>query len=246
MRNKIYQGSSKILYQTDKEYSLIMSFTDDIKLQNGKTFNASGKGVINNTISSYIMSKLDMVGIENHLIEKINMREQIVQFVDIIPISISVSTLACGRYIKEFDMEEGYVFDQPMIDFRIKNAELKYPVINEYQIINFGWVSIEEIKILKKKAIRIADFLTGLFAGIGIRMVECNLEFGRVFNGEEFIIMIADEISPDNCKLWDLNNNEKLGFEAIECAIEQDSQQDLDQAILSYQNILKRFNVSLY
>lgn len=236
MKKKVYQGSSKILYQTEENFALIMTFTDKFKLENGNSIDISGKGVINNHISSFIMNKLDMIGIENHLIEKINMREQLVQVVDIFPIHLSIVTIACGRYVSEFGIEEGYVFDNPLIDFKVKNSTLKFPIINEHQIISFGWLTKTEIVELKNKAIRVFDFLAGLFAGIGIRLVECNLEFGRVFNGEEFIIMLADEVSLDNCRLWDVHNNEKLSFEAIDLGPEA--------AISAYQKVINRFKLS--
>lgn len=237
MKKKIYHGSNKILYQSAEDFALIMAFTDSIKLENGKVFDVSGKGAINNTLSSFIMTKLDMVGIENHLIEKINMREQLVQFVDMFPVQISISTIAYGRYVTEFGMEEGYVFDNPIIEFRIKNRQLKYPVINEHQITSFSWLTAKELKQLKHKAIRIYDFLTGLFAGVGIRLIESKLEFGKIFSDEEFVCMLADEISLDNCRLWDMNSNQKLSFEIIE--------QDPDSAIKSYQAVLNRFNLQL-
>lgn len=234
MKNKIYQGTSKILYQSDADFTLIMSFTDDLKLADDTIITIPGKGAINNNISAFIMHKLEMVGIENHLIEKINMREQLIQFVDILPIQVSITTVACGRYVQQFGMEEGYVFDYPVIDFHIKNRELQYPIINEYQIINFGWLTSQEIEQVKLLATRICDFLTGLFAGIEIRFIECKLEFGRVFNGEKFVIMIADEISPDTCRLWDIHSNEKLGFDAIA------GQGD---ATYAYHAISKRMNI---
>lgn len=235
MRNKIYQGSSKTLYQTDEDHALVMAFNDSVKVDNGKIVNISGKGVINNNISAFIMNRLDIIGIENHFIEKINMREQLVQFVDVLPIRLSISTIACGRYVQEFGIEEGYVFDYPIIDFTVKNSLLKYPVINEYQILSFGWLSKEEISEVKSKALRIHDFLTGLFTGLGLRLIECNLEFGKVFNGEEFIIMLADEISLDNCRLWDVQTNEKLSFELINL--------DPDAASKAYQKAMQRFNL---
>lgn len=236
MKNKVYQGSSKTIYQGNEDFALIMAFTDNIKLEDERVFNISGKGVINNHISSFIMSRLDMVGIENHFIEKLNMREQLIQLVEIFPIQLSISSIACGRYVTEFGIEEGYVFDNPIIDFRIKNSELKYPVTNEHQLISFGWLSKLEINQLKQKAIRTYDFLTGLFAGVGIRLVEAKFEFGRVFNGEESIIMLADEVSQDNCRLWDIASNRKLSWETIE--------QDPNNAIDAYQTVLQRFNIS--
>jgi len=229
MKQKLYQGSSKILYQSQEDYAFIMAFTDKITLDSGEIFEVAGKGVFNNNISSYIMTKLDLIGIDNHLIEKINMREQLVQSVDVFPIQISVSAVACGRFVKEFFMEEGYVFDHPIIDFRVRSTELKHPVINEHQILNFGWLSRQEIKEVQIQAMRVYDFLSGLLTSVGIRLVECTLEFGRVFNGEEFIIMLADEISPDTCRLWNMYNNEKLGAELIAS--------DPEKAIKSYQII---------
>lgn len=229
MKQKLYQGASKTLYQSQEDFAFIMSFSDKITLENGEIFDISGKGVLNNSISSFIMSKLDMIGIDNHFIEKLNMREQLIQSVDIFPIQVLVSTVACGRFVKEFSMEEGYVFDYPIIDFKVRSGELKHPIINEHQILNFGWLSKREIEEVKKRAVRTYDFLSGLFIGIGIRLVECTLEFGRVFNGEEFMVMLADEISPDNCRLWDIRSNEKLGAEMI--------LHNPEQAIKSYQTI---------
>lgn len=235
MKNKIYQGSSKLIYEADEEFALIMAFTDKIKLSDGKILDISGKGGINNAISSYFMKKLDMIGVDTHFIEKINMREQLIQFVDVFPLQLRISTLARGRYVKEFGIEEGYVFDHPMIEYLVKSNDLGYPIINEYQLINFGWINKNELTELNTKAIRVFDFITGLFAGVGIRMVECKLEFGRVFNGEDYVIMLTDEISPDSCKLWDLNSNEKLGIEAIE--------DNHETAIKTYREVLKRLNI---
>lgn len=229
MKKKLYEGSSKTLYSSEEEFLLVVAFTDNATLENGEVVNISGKGVLNNNISSFLMNKLEMIGIENHFIEKINMREQLVQYVDMFPVQLVVSSVACGRFVAEFGMDEGYVFDRPIIDFRVRSREFKYPIVNEYQILNFGWLLKDEVKAIKQQAIRIHDFLSGLFMGIGIRLVECTLEFGRVFNGEESIIMLADEISPDTCKLWHINSNERLGFELIE--------KDPHKAFESYQLI---------
>ncbi len=234
MRNKIYQGSSKDLYEGNEDYTLIMSFNDNFKLESGAMLDIVGKGAINNTISSLLMSKLDMVGIENHFIEKINMREQLVQLVDLFPVQLYISSIACGRYVTEFGMDEGYVLDHPMIDFRVKNSDLKHPVINEHQITSFNWLTNEDIKDLKAKAVRVYDFLTGLFAGVGIRLVEGKFEFGKVFDGENFIIMLADEISPDNCRLWDMDSNKKLSWDGV--------MDDPENAFTTYQTVLQRFN----
>lgn len=234
MKHKVYEGSSKTLYQTDDELSLIIAFTDDFVTEENVKLNIPGKGVVNNLLSSFIMNKLDMVGIDNHLIEQLNMREQLVQLVDVYPIQVSISTVACGRYITQFGIEEGYVFDNPIIDFKVKNSDLKYPIINESQIISFGWLTAEEIQQVKHQANRVYDFLTGLFAGVELRLVECKLEFGRVFNGDQFITMVVDEISLDNCRVWDMNTNEKFGYEST-----------ADNPIDGYNAVLKRFNMRI-
>ncbi len=236
MSKKIYTGSSKTLYQSDKDYELIMSFDDNFKMPNKQSIEISGKGIINNSISSYIMQKLDMIGIENHLIKKTNMRQQLVQFVDVYPIQVHICTIACGRYITDFGIENGFVFESPIIDFRVKNKELNYPIVNESQIISFGWLNQKELDLLKKQAMRVHDFLSGLFAGLDIRLVDIKLEFGQVFNGEDFLTMLVDEISPDTCRLWDARTNEKLCYEVAE--------QNPEKIIPTYQEVLRRLTSS--
>jgi phosphoribosylaminoimidazole-succinocarboxamide synthase len=216
MKEKLYQGSSKAIYNSNNEYTFLMYFSDMVRSGNGRILELAGKGVLNNNISTFIMTHLDLIGIENHLIEKINMREQLIQCVDVFPVTITVTSVACGRYVTDIGMEEGYVFDQPIIDYKLRSAKLNYPIINEYQTLQFGFVTTKEMTEIKIKALRIYDFLSGLFLCAGIRLVECNLEFGRVFNGDQFITMLADEISPDNCRLWNMYDNEKMGYELID------------------------------
>lgn len=235
MRNKIFQGTSKTIYQSNEDYTLIMAFNDFIRKNDGSIIEIPGKGAINNSISSFVMKRLDMIGLENHLIEKINMREQLVQHVDILPVQLVVSNVACGRYVEHLGIEEGYVFNNPLIDYRVKNKELKNPVVNEHQILNLNWLNLEELQRLKHKAIRVHDFLTGMFASIGIRLIECKLEFGRVFTEDDSILMLADEISGDNCRLWDIETNDKLGFEAIE--------HSNDKYVSHYKKLIQRFNI---
>jgi phosphoribosylaminoimidazole-succinocarboxamide synthase len=235
MKAKIYTGSSKTLYHGDEEYSLIMSFNDTLKLSNKEIIEISGKGSINNSISAFLMEKLDLIGVETHFIRKNNMRQQLIEFVDIFPVQIYVTSLASGRYVTDFGLESGFVFDTPMIDFRVKNGDLNYPSINEYQIYNFGWLMNEEIAEIKKTAMRVHDFLTGLFAVCGIRLVDVKLEFGRVFNGEEYFMMLTDEISPDSCTLWDIHTNENLCYQIAET--------DPARLIGAYQEVLKRLNI---
>jgi len=214
-RQKIFDGSCKTVFQPPEDDStLTLFFKDDVK-HNGEIVNISGKGVINNSISAFMFQKLDLVGIDNHFIEKTNMREQIVQILDIIPASVKVTNLAIDSYVTSFGVQEGYVFNDPMIEFRVKNPATQNPPVNETQMVGFNWVMPHEVKEMKKIARRANDFLSGFFAGCGLRLVECNFEFGRVFNGEDFILMLADEITPESCKLWDLENNDKFDIGEI-------------------------------
>lgn len=231
-RHKIYDGSGKIVFQgTDEDEStLVLFFKDDLKYF-GEIINISGKGVINNNISSHLMEKLDLVGIENHFIEKNNMREQIIQILDIIPVQVRVSNVAVGAYVSQFGVQEGFLFNDPMIEFRVKNPAMQNPTINETQMVGFNWIAPYEIKHLKKAARRVNDFLSGFFAACGLRLVECNLEFGRVFNGEDFILMVADEITPESCRLWDIETNQKFDIDEIAKS---------EKPIEIYQEIAKR------
>jgi phosphoribosylaminoimidazole-succinocarboxamide synthase len=233
IKNKIYDGSCKALYQTEDESSLILYFKDDFMDDEKQSINVPGKGVINNILSSFIMQKLDIVGIDNHLIDLINMREQSIQLLDMYPIQLIISSVSCGRYISQFGIEEGYVFDKPILDFRVKNRELRYPIINESQILSFGWMRYDEFKEMKRHAFRVYDFIAGLFAGVNIRLVQTKLEFGR-FIEEDVNIILGDEISLDNCKLWDMSTNKKFGYES-----------DDKDAIEAYSAVTKRFNLQI-
>lgn len=235
-RDKVYEGSSKILYEDDEEFSIIQFFKDDFKLPNQEIIQIAGKGALNNKISAFIMESMDISGIENHFLEKINMREQRVQLLEMMPIQICVSNISAGRYVTELGVEEGFVFDSPMIDFRLKYKEFPGAVMNEQQLINFGWMTRRDVRQVKIDAMRASAFLTGLFAGVGIRMAECCLEFGRVFDGETFVFMVADEISPDTCRLWDISSNARLDFEYIAS--------NPSSAIEVYKEIAKRFRIT--
>lgn len=235
-KNKIYEGTEKTFYTApEEEFALIEFFKDTVKLPNGKVIESSGKGVLRNSISAHLMSKLDMVGIDNHFIEKLNMREQLIQMVDMLPIRVTVTFLACGRYTKEFGLEEGYVFEKPMIDFYYKTKDKLIPAANEDQLTNLCLLTSYDIDAIKKISLRASDFLAGYFASSGIRLVEASFEMGKVFTGEEFIMMLADEISPDTCRLWDLENNDKLDFEAIA--------KNPDEAVKIYQKVIEKLGV---
>jgi len=191
---------------------------------------------MNNSISAFVMQKLDLVGISTHLIEKINMREQYIQIVDVLPIQVEISNVSYGRYVSQFGIKEGYVFNRPLVDFMMKNIANESPIINENQILSFGLLCKKEIEFLVRQSIRVNDFLCGLFAGFSMRLVSCRLEFGKVFSENQSILMLADEISPDNCRIWDMNTNEKIDYEFVI--------KNPDKASYPYQEITKRFSLN--
>lgn len=236
-RKKLYEGSTKILYQTEEDSTLIQFFKDDFVLNKKKKIEIDGKGAMNNSISAFIMQKLDLVGISTHLIEKINMREQCVQVVDVLPIQVEVSNISYGRYVTQFGIKEGYVFNRPLVDFMVKNIANELPIINENQIMSFGWLTKKEIDFLTRQSIRVNDFLSGLFAGHSMRLVSCKLEFGKVFSENQSVLMLADEISPDNCRIWDMNTNEKIDYEYVI--------KNPDKATYPYKEITKRLKLNL-
>ena len=235
-REKMHEGNEKIFYYHDEEYALVEHFKDSAYLADGSLTEVSGKGILRNSISAFLMSKLDLVGIDHHFIEKINMREQVVQMADIIPMRVVISYLACGRYVSDFGMEEGVVFDKPLIDFRFKAQEGVYPVVSEEQIMHLCYMNNYAMQDIKKVVYRTGDFLTGLFAGAGIRLVEAAFTLGTVFDGNEFVTLIADEISPATCRLWDLADNTKLDFERTRLHPED--------TIGVYQEVAKRLGVT--
>jgi phosphoribosylaminoimidazole-succinocarboxamide synthase len=231
-RSKIFDGVRKSLYKHSDECMLVQFFKDELSID-GKIIEISGKGAYNNSISSFLMTRLDMINIENHFVEKLNMKEQLVQMVDMLPFIVNVDQLAYGRYVESFGVQEGYVFDNAVIDFLTKTFN-KAP-INEHQMLSFNWISKEELEAIKAMALRISDFLTGIFVSSGIRLVSCSLEFGRVFNGDDFVMMLADEISPDTTKLWDINSNQKLDAEYLK--------EHKDNLIFPYQEVARRLNI---
>lgn len=236
MPRKIYQGSTKTLYESENENFLIMTFEDWIHT-GGKKTSISGKGSIINMISSYLMQKLSLIGVEHHLVRKINMNQQLIHRAESYPIQIYISNVACGRYVTDFNMEEGTVLHVPFIDYRVKNRNLNYPAVNEQQIMDFGWMSKYELKEIRKLAGSINDFLVGLFAGINIRMVDICLEFGRVLGDDEIVITLIDEISPNNCRLWDMDSNQRLCYDLLE-------KEGPDGMILAYQQVLSRLKIN--
>ncbi|RIV89826.1 phosphoribosylaminoimidazolesuccinocarboxamide synthase [Aurantiacibacter xanthus] len=210
-RRQIYEGKAKILYEGPEPGTLIQYFKDDATAFNAaKKGTINGKGVINNRISEHVFTRLAHIGIPTHFIRRLNMREQLVRQVEIIPLEVVVRNVAAGSISKRLGIEEGEPLPHTLIEYYLKSDELNDPMVAEEHIACFNWAGPEEMQDIAAMAIRVNDFMCGMFAAIGIRLVDFKLEFGRIFDGDYSRVILADEISPDNCRLWDFETGEKL------------------------------------
>ncbi|MEQ8398065.1 phosphoribosylaminoimidazolesuccinocarboxamide synthase [Thalassobaculum sp.] len=236
-RRKLYEGKAKVLYEGPEPGTLIQYFKDDATaFNNQKKGTITGKGVLNNRISEYLMTRLSEVGIPTHFMRRLNMREQLVRELEIIPIGVVVRNIAAGSIAKRFGLEEGTVLPRSIIEYSYKSDELGDPMVTEEHITAFGWAGPQDLDDMVALALRVNDFLTGLFLGIGLRLVDFKLEFGRLYNEhDEVQVVIADEISPDNCRLWDLRTNEKMDKDRFRC--------DLGGVEEAYQEVARRLGV---
>ena len=233
---KLYEGKAKIIYATNDKDLVIQYFKDDATaFNNQKKSTIEGKGVLNNRISEHILSNLSQIGIKNHLVKRLNMREQVIKLVEIIPIEFIVRNVATGSITKRLGIEDGTVLKEPLIEYCLKDDKLGDPLIAEEHITAFGWASTPELDEILAMTLRINDFLSGLLMGIGIRLVDFKLEFGRLYFEETAQIILADEISPDNCRLWDIKTNEKLDKDRF--------RRDLGGEKEAYQEIARRLGV---
>jgi len=214
-RRQIYEGKAKILYEGPEPGTLIQYFKDDATAFNAqKRGTISGKGVLNNRISEHIFLALQTIGVPTHFIRRVNMREQL---------------------IRQVGIEEGTQLPRTIIEYYYKDDALGDPMISEEHIACFGWASQEEMNDIADMAIRVNDFLSGMFAAIGIRLIDFKLEFGRVWDGDYARIILADEISPDGCRLWDIKSNEKLDKDRF--------RQDLGGVEEAYQEVARRLGL---
>ncbi|MGE0719654.1 MAG: phosphoribosylaminoimidazolesuccinocarboxamide synthase [Alphaproteobacteria bacterium] len=235
-RRQIYEGKAKVLFEGPEPGTLIQYFKDDATaFNNQKKGTITGKGVLNNRISAYLMLRLGEVGVPTHFVRRLNMREQLVREVEIIPIELVVRNVAAGSLSQRLGIKEGTPLPRSIVEYYYKNAELNNPIVSEEHITAFGWASTQDLDDMMALALRVNDFMTGLFLGIGIRLVDFKLEFGRLYNGDEMQIVLADEISPDNCRLWDFKTNEKMDKDRF--------RQDLGDVEAGYQEVARRLGI---
>lgn len=235
-RRRIYEGKAKVLYEGPEPGTLIQHFKDDATAFNAeKKDTVEGKGVLNNRISEHIFTRLNEIGIPTHFLKRLNMREQLVREVEIIPVEVVVRNIAAGSITKRLGIEEGTALPRSIIEFYYKNDDLGDPMISEEHITAFGWANPQEIDDMMSLSIRINDYMCGLFSSVGIRLVDFKLEFGRLFENDMVRTVLADEISPDTCRLWDAESNDKLDKDRF--------RQDLGGLVEAYHEVARRLGI---
>ncbi len=235
-RRQIYEGKAKILYEGPEPGTIIQYFKDDATAFNAqKKGTINGKGVINNRISEFVFTRLSHIGVPTHFIRRLNMREQLVRQVEIIPVEVIVRNVAAGSICKRLGLEEGEALPHTLIEYCYKDDALGDPLVGEEHIACFNWASQEEMQDIASMAIRVNDFLSGMFAAVDIRLVDFKLEFGRLYDGDFSRVILADEISPDGCRLWDMKTNEKLDKDRF--------RRDMGGEEQAYQEVARRLGI---
>ncbi len=235
-RRRIYEGKAKVLFEGPEPGTLVQYFKDDATaFNNQKKGIITGKGVLNNRISEFLMVRLAEIGIQTHFVRRLNMREQLVREVEIIPVEVVVRNIAAGTFSKRFGIEEGTPLPRSIVEYYLKNDELGDPMICEEHITAFGWAATQDLDDMMQMSLRVNDFLSGLLLGVGLKLVDFKLEFGRLWENEEMRIVLADEISPDSCRLWDVETQEKLDKDRF--------RRDLGKVEEAYQEVARRLGV---
>ncbi|MCC7259938.1 MAG: phosphoribosylaminoimidazolesuccinocarboxamide synthase [Alphaproteobacteria bacterium] len=235
-RKPLYEGKAKILYEGPEPGTLIQYFKDDATaFNNQKKGTIRSKGVLNSRISAYIMERLNDIGVPTHYIRSLNMREQLVREVEIIPLEVIIRNIAAGSICKRLGLKDGEPMPKPLIEFCYKDDALGDPLVGEDHVLVFGWADVIELEEIKMQALRINDFLSGLFAGINIRLVDFKVEFGRAVEDGQYRILLADEISPDSCRLWDIDTGDVMDKDRF--------RKDMGKVEEAYQEVARRLGV---
>lgn len=235
-RRRIYEGKGKVLFEGPDPGTLVQYFKDDTTAcNNTKKGVITGKGVLNNRISEYLMVKLGEIGVPTHFMRRLNMREQLIRRAEIIPVEVVVRNIVAGSLSERLGIEEGTVLPRSIVEFYYKKDELGNPMVSDEHITAFGWASPMEIDEMMSLSLRVNDYLSGLFLGIGLKLVDFKLEFGRLWDNDELHIILADEISPDNCRLWDVKTNEKMDKDRF--------RRDLGKVAEAYQEVARRLGI---
>lgn len=229
-KEQLYEGKAKKVYATENPELLIVSYKDDATAFNGlKKGTIHGKGVINNRMSNLLMQRLEKAGIPTHFVRQLSDRETLVKRVSIVPLEVIIRNIAAGSFSERYGVDEGFVFETPTIEFSYKNDELGDPLLNEYHAIAMKLATREEIDTIKRYAFGVNEQLKAFWAECGVTLVDFKLEFGRLPDGS---IVLADEISPDTCRLWDSKTYEKLDKDRF--------RRDLGGVENAYAEVMKR------
>ncbi|MDO1559786.1 phosphoribosylaminoimidazolesuccinocarboxamide synthase [Brevundimonas sp. 2R-24] len=235
-RKKLYEGKAKILYEGPEPGTIIQYFKDDATAFNAqKKATLEGKGVLNNKISEFIMTRLGAIGVTNHFIRRLSLREQLVREVEIIPLEVVCRNIVAGSLATRLGQEEGAPLPRSIVEFYLKDDKLGDPMVTEEHITAFNWATTQEIDDILAMTLRINDFLSGMFGAVGITLVDFKIEFGRVWEGEFSRVILADEISPDSCRLWDTATGNKLDKDRF--------RRDLGDVIESYAEVARRLGI---
>jgi len=235
-RKKIYEGKGKILYEGPEPGTLVQYFKDDATAYNAQKKDIiDGKGVLNNRLSEFFMEGLTQIGVPNHFIKRINMREQLVRAVEIIPLEVIVRNIAAGSLSERLGLEEGTPLPRPIVEFCYKDDKLGDPLVAEEHIIAFGWASQQDLDDMIALALRVNDFMSGCMMAVGIKLVDFKIEVGRIYDGDFQRLIVADEISPDSCRLWDIESGRKLDKDVF--------RRDLGDLADAYTEVARRLGV---
>ena len=229
-KEQLYEGKAKKVFATEDPEKVIVSYKDDATAFNGlKKGQIAGKGVINNVMSNHMFQMLEQQGVPTHFVEQLSERETVVKKVSIVPLEVIIRNISAGSFAKRYGVEEGIVFDAPTIEFSYKNDELGDPLLNSYHALALKLATAEEIETIKSMAFKINEVMKAYFDKLNVILVDFKLEFGKTADGT---IVLADEISPDTCRLWDKDTKEKLDKDRF--------RRDLGGVEEAYQEIMRR------
>lgn len=238
-RRRLYHdGKTKVLYEGPEPETLIQHFKDNTTAFHGtKQGIIEGKGVLNNRISEFLFQALSDIGLPTHFIRRLNMREQLTHKLEMFPLEIVVRNVVAGSLAKRFDLEEGIRLPRPIMEFYHRNDKLENPLVSEEHIMVFNWASASELDDMAALSMRANDFLSGLFLGVGIQLVDIRFQVGRLWEDDVARIILADEISPDTCRLWDVKTKNKLDKDRF--------RYDLGGVMEAYTEVARRLGILL-
>ncbi|MEL6101008.1 MAG: phosphoribosylaminoimidazolesuccinocarboxamide synthase [Pseudomonadota bacterium] len=235
-RKKIYEGKAKILYEGPEPGTLVQYFKDDATAFNAQKKDViEGKGVLNNRLSEFFMTGLSQIGVPTHFMRRLNMREQLVRACEIIPLEVIVRNYAAGTFTERLGIEEGTQLPRPIVEYCYKDDKLGDPLVTEEHIAAFGWASQQDMDDILSLALRVNDFMSGVLFAVGIRLVDFKIEIGRIYDGDFARLVVADEISPDSCRLWDIETGQKLDKDVF--------RRDLGNLTDAYTEVARRLGV---